>query len=71
MSQSLFHELAKNIGFQPRHPVLPVGTRETGLAFRMDWWNLFAVEGLLKSSPMKAPILQCSLLQLSHHSPYC
>ena len=45
------------------------------ISFRMDWWDLFAVQGTLKSllqhHSSKASILQCSaffILQLSH--PY-
>ena len=41
------------------------------ISFRMDWLDLFAVQGTLKSSPhhsSKAPILQCSAFFIVHLS---
>ena len=56
-----------NISPSNEHPGL--------ISFRMDWWNLFAVQGTLKSllkhHNSKTSILQCSaffIVQLSH--PY-
>ena len=74
--QSLFqwvnssHEVAKVLEIQLQHHSLQ---RNPGLIFRMDWLDLPAVQGTLKSllqqHSSKASILQCSaffVVQLSH-----
>ena len=61
-----YWSLSFNISPSNEHPGL--------ISFRMDWLDLLAVQGTLKSSPThssKASILQCSpflIVQLSH--PY-
>ena len=60
----------------PSPPALNPSSEYSGLlSLRMDWWDLFAVQGTLKSLPQhhssKASILRCSgffIVQLSH--PY-
>ena len=67
------HEVAKVLEFQLQHQSF---SEHPGLiSFRMDWLDLLAVQGTLKSllqhHSSKASILQCSIfftLQLSH--PY-
>ena len=78
--QSLFqwvnssHEVAKTLEFQLKHQSFQ-RTPRTELSFRMDWLDLLAVQGTLKSllqhHSSKASILWCSAfftVQLSH--PY-
>ena len=68
-----FHHVAKGLEFQLQHQTFQW---KSGLvSFRIDWYDLLAVQGTLKSLPqhysLKASILQCSaffVVQLSH--PY-
>ena len=67
------HEVAKVLGLQLQHQSFQWTTRL--ISFRMDWLDLLAVQGTLKSllqhHSSKASILQCSAfftVQLSH--PY-
>ena len=46
---SLSHQVAKVWEFQPQHQSFQ-WTLRTNLEFRMDWLNLFAVQGTLKES---------------------
>ena len=69
---SSLHEVAKVLEFQLQHQS---SNEHSGLIFRMDWLDLLAVQGTLKSllhhHSSKASILQCSVfltVQLSH--PY-
>jgi len=69
---SSLHEVAKVLEFQLQHQSI---NEHSGLIFRMDWLDLLAVQGTLKSllhhHSSKASILQCSVfftVQLSH--PY-
>ena len=68
-----------NPGIEPRAPELQAESLPTELqgkpSFRIDWFELLAVQGTLKSllqhHSLKASILQCSvffIIQLSH--PY-
>ena len=73
MSQ-LFASGGQSIGVSASTSVLPMNTQDL-IAFRMDWLDLFAVQGTLKSllqhHSSKASILRCSAfftVQLSH--PY-
>ena len=66
------HEVAKILEFQLQHPSKEI---PGPISFRMDWLDLLAVQGTLKSllqhHSSKASILQCSafiIIQLSH--PY-
>ena len=67
------HQVAKVLEFQLQHQS---SSEYSGLiSFRIDWLDLFAVQGTLKSllqhHSSKAPILRCSaffMVQLSH--PY-
>ena len=70
---SSLHQVAKGLEFQLQHQFFQWTPRT--VSFRMDWLNLFAVQGTLKSllqhHSSKASILQCSaffIVQLSH--PY-
>ena len=74
MSQ-LFASGSQSIGVSASTSVLPMNTQDGLVSFRMDWLDLLAVQGTLKSlfqhHSSKASILQCSAFftgQLSH--PY-
>ena len=74
MSQ-LFISGSQSIGDSASTSVLPVNTQDWSISFRMDWVDLLAVQGTLKSllqhHSSKASILRCSaffVVQLSH--PY-
>ena len=64
----------QSTGVSASTSVLPMNTQDY-ISFRMDWFDLLAVQGTLKSFPQhhssKASILPCSaffIVQLSH--PY-
>ena len=66
------HEVAKVLEFQLQHQSFQ-RTLRTDLSFRMDWLDLLAIQGTLKSllqhHSSKASVLQCSAfftVQLSH-----
>ena len=70
MSQS-FTSGSQSIGASAS--VLPMSEYSGLISFRIDWFDLLAVQGILKSllqhHSSKAPILQCSaffMVQLSH-----
>ena len=70
---SSLHQMAKGVEFQ--FNISPSNEHPGLISFRMDWLNLFAVQGTLKSllqhHSSKASILRCSgffIAQLSH--PY-
>ena len=73
-NESVLHIGWPNIGFSASASVLPL--KYSGLiSFRIDWFDLFAVRGTLKSllqhHSLKASVLQCSadfMVQLSY--PY-
>ena len=74
MSQ-LFASGGENIGVSASASVLPMNIYAGLISFRMDWLDLLAVQGTLKSlrqhHSSKASILRCSaffIVQLSH--PY-
>ena len=74
MSQ-LFTWDGQSIGVSASASVLPINTQDWSISFRMDWLDLLAVQGTLKSllqhHSSKASILRCSAfftIQLSH--PY-
>ena len=74
MSQ-LFTSGAQSIGVSASKSVLPMNTQDWSISFRMDWLDLLAVQGTLKSllqhHSSKASILWCLaffIVQLSH--PY-
>ena len=74
MSQ-LFASGGQSIGVSASTSVLPMNTQDWSISFRMDWLDLLAVQGTLKSllqhHSSKASILQWSAfftVQLSH--PY-
>ena len=74
MSQ-FFTSGGQNIGVSHSASVLPMNEYSGLISFRMDWLDLLAVQGTLKSLLQhynsKASILQCSaffIVQLSH--PY-
>ena len=69
MSQ-LLHQVAKVLEFQLQHQT---SNEHPGLIYRMDWLDLLAVQGTLKSllqrHGSKVSILRCSaffIVQLSH-----
>ena len=73
-SESVLHISGQSIGVSASASVLPVNI-QNWISFRMDWLDLLAVQGTLKSLlqhySLKASILQCSaffMVQLSH--PY-
>ena len=70
----LFTSSAQSIGALSSASILPVNIHEL-ISFRIDWFDLRAVQGTLKNLPQhhssKASILRCSaffIVQLSH--PY-
>ena len=74
MSQ-FFTSGGQSIGASASASVLPMNIQDSFrmISFRMDWFNLFAVQGTLKSvlqhHSSKASVLQCSaffIVQLSH-----
>ena len=74
MSQ-LFASGGQSIGVSALASVLPMNTQDWSISFRMDWLDLLAVQGTLKSllqhHSSKLTILWCSaffIVQLSH--PY-
>ena len=74
MSQ-LFASGGQNIGVSASTSVLPMNIYSGLISFRIDWFDLHAVQGTLKSllqhHSSKASILRCSvffIIQLSH--PY-
>ena len=74
MSQ-LFASGSQSIGVSASTSVLPMNTQDGLVSFRMDWLDLLAVQGTLKSLlqhySSKTSVLQCSAfftVQLSH--PY-
>ena len=67
------HEVAKVLEFPLQHQWTPSTNEHTGLIFRMDWLDLLAVQGTLKSllqhHSSRASILWCSpffTVQFSH-----
>ena len=74
MSQ-LFTSGGQRIGVSASTSVLPMNTQDWLISFRMDWLDLFAVQGTLKNllqhHSSKASIFRCPtflIVQLSH--PY-
>ena len=71
---SFLHQVAKVLEFQLQHRFIVCSNEQQGLiSFRMDWLDLLAVQGTLKSllpyHSSKTSILKCSaffILQLSH-----
>ena len=72
MSQ-LFASGGQSIGVSASTSVLPINTQKL-ISFRMDWLDLLAVQGTLKSllqhHTSKASILQCSAFFISNSHPY-
>ena len=68
MSQ-LFASSGQSIGVSVSTSVLPMNTKDK-ISFRMDWLDLLAVQGTLKSlvqyHSSKASILQCSAFFIVH-----
>ena len=71
----LFTSGGQSIGVSASTSVLPMNTQDWSISFRIDWFDLLAVQGTLKSllqhHSSKASILQHSaffMVQLSH--PY-
>ena len=72
---SSLHQVAKVLEFQLQHQ--PFSEYSELISFRMDWLDLLAVQGILKSllqhHSSKASILRCSaffIVQLSHPKYY-
>ena len=73
--QGLFSWSVQSIGVSASTSVLPMNTQDWSISFRMEWLDLLAVQGTLKSllqhHSSKASILRCSAffkVQFSH--PY-
>ena len=74
-NESALHMSGQRTGVSASASVLPMNTQDWSIPFRIDWLDLLAVQGTLKSllqhHSSKASILRCSAffrVQLSH--PY-
>ena len=70
-----FASSGQSIGWSISFSISPSSEYSGLISFRMDWFDLLAVQGTLKSllqhSSSKASVLQCSaflIVQLSHHT---